>query len=342
MNKALYSLIIATAAGLLTVAPPAISQVVLDVSTIVPAAHPLHASMTLPYCKDIEAATQGRVSCRVLPKSVASPPGTFDAIRDGLADMAFIVHGYTPARFVLAEAAELPFMADSAEVMSVAYQRVYERMLATFDEHKGVVMLGAFTHGPGQIYNTRRAITTIKDFDGLKLRTGGGVSADVARVLGASPVFKPAPETYELMSSGVVDGTMLPKETPLGLNLLRVIKYATYVPGGLYNVSFAMIASPKKWAQISPSDRDLIAKLSGQALARRFGQAWDAADTRGQKAVADTSIQIVNADPQLVADIKARTAGLEKDWIDKVKAKGADGKAIVDALRAEIAALQKR
>ena len=342
MNKALYSLIIATAAGLLTVAPPAISQVVLDVSTIVPAAHPLHASMTLPYCKDIEAATQGRVSCRVLPKSVASPPGTFDAIRDGLADMAFIVHGYTPARFVLAEAAELPFMADSAEVMSVAYQRVYERMLATFDEHKGVVMLGAFTHGPGQIYNTRRAITTIKDFDGLKLRTGGGVSADVARVLGASPVFKPAPETYELMSAGVVDGTMLPKETPLGLNLLRVIKYATYVPGGLYNVSFAMIASPKKWAQISPSDRDLIAKLSGQALARRFGQAWDAADTRGQKAVAETSIQIVNADPQLVADIKARTAGLEKDWIDKVKAKGADGKAIVDALRAEIAALQKR
>lgn len=342
MNKALYSLIIATAAGLLTVAPPAISQVVLDVSTIVPAAHPLHALMTLPYCKDIEAATQGRVSCRVLPKSVASPPGTFDAIRDGLADMAFIVHGYTPARFVLAEAAELPFMADSAEVMSVAYQRVYERMLATFDEHKGVVMLGAFTHGPGQIYNTRRAITTIKDFDGLKLRTGGGVSADVARVLGASPVFKPAPETYELMSAGVVDGTMLPKETPLGLNLLRVIKYATYVPGGLYNVSFAMIASPKKWAQISPSDRDLIAKLSGQALARRFGQAWDAADTRGQKAVADTSIQIVNADPQLVADIKARTAGLEKDWIDKVKAKGADGKAIVDALRAEIAALQKR
>ena len=117
---------------------------------------------------------------------------------------------------------------------------------------------------------------------------------------------------------------------------------ATYVPGGLYNVSFAMIASPKKWAQISPSDRDLIAKLSGQALARRFGQAWDAADTRGQKAVADTSIQIVNADPQLVADIKARTAGLEKDWIDKVKAKGADGKTIVDALRAEIAALQKR
>ena len=342
MNKALYSLIIATAAGLLTVAPPAISQVVLDVSTIVPAAHPLHALMTLPYCKDIEAATQGRVSCRVLPKSVASPPGTFDAIRDGLADMAFIVHGYTPARFVLAEAAELPFMADSAEVMSVAYQRVYERMLATFDEHKGVVMLGAFTHGPGQIYNTRRAITTIKDFDGLKLRTGGGVSADVARVLGASPVFKPAPETYELMSAGVVDGTMLPKETPLGLNLLRVIKYATYVPGGLYNVSFAMIVSPKKWAQISPSDRDLIAKLSGQALARRFGQAWDAADTRGQKAVADTSIQIVNADPQLVADIKARTAGLEKDWIDKVKAKGADGKAIVDALRAEIAALQKR
>lgn len=321
---------------------PALSQTVLDVSVWVPAAHPLVAEMTVPYCREIEAVTQSRVSCRILSKPVASPSGTFDAIRDGTADVSFIVHGYTPGRFVLAEAVELPFMADSAEVMSVAYQRVYDRMLSRFEEHKGTVTLGVFTHGPGQVYNTRRPLAAIKDFEGLKLRIASGVVSDVTKAVGATAVLKPASESYELISSGTVDGTMLPKESPVGLNLMRLIKYVTYIPGGLYNVSFAMIANPRKWNQISQADRDAISRISGEALARRFGKAWDAADLKGVKAVADNNVQVVNASPQLVADIKSRTGGLEQAWIDKAKAKGADGKAILEALRGEIASLQKR
>jgi TRAP-type C4-dicarboxylate transport system substrate-binding protein len=298
--------------------------------------------MTLPYCKDIETTTQGRVKCNLLPKAVTSPPGTFDAVRDGLADMSFTVHGYTPGRFVLSDVVEFPLMGDTAEAMSVAYQRIYDRHLAKFDEHKGVVTLVVFTHGPGEIYNVKRPIAEIKDFDGLKIRIGGGVINDVTRLLGAVPILKPVTESYEMLSSGVADGTFLPKETPLSLKLMPLIKHVTYVPGGLYNVSFMLMANPAKWAQIAPADREAIAKISGEALARRFGRVWDEADARGQKAVIEAGIPIVNASPQLVAAIRQTTAGLENAWIEKVKAKGADGAAILSALRAEIATLQKK
>lgn len=341
MKRTFRALIAVIGASLLAAAPAA-SQTILDLSSWVPASHPLVAEMTVPYCKEIEAVTQGRVSCRMLAKPVANPPGTFDAIRDGVADISFMVHGYTPGRFPLAEAVELPFMADSAEVMSVAYQRIYERLLSRYDEHKGVLTLGVFTHGPGQVYNSRRPVVAIKDFEGLKLRIASGVVSDVTRAVGATAVLKPASESYELISSGIVDGTMLPKESPVGLNLMRVIKHVTYVPGGLYNVSFALIANPAKWLQISQADRDAIARISGEALASRFGRAWDAADGRGQKAVAENNIQVVNASPQLVTDLKARTAGLEQAWVEKVKSKGADGKAILEALRSEITVLQRK
>ena len=43
---------------------------------------------------------------------------------DGLADVAVSIHGYTPGRFVLTSIAEFPFLGDSAEANSVAYQRV--------------------------------------------------------------------------------------------------------------------------------------------------------------------------------------------------------------------------
>ena len=52
---------------------------------------------------------------------------------------------------------------------------MHEKMLAKHDENKGVHVLAVFTHGPGQIYNTKRPINSLKDLEGLKIRVGGGM-----------------------------------------------------------------------------------------------------------------------------------------------------------------------
>ena len=197
---------------LLLPAMPASAQVTLNVSSWVPASHLLVADVVMPFCADMQQATQGRVKCNLLPKAVVAAPQTFDAVRDGLADLSFSVHGYTPGRFALTDAIEFPFMGDTAEAVSVAYQRVYDKMLAKHDEHKGVQVLAVFSHGPGQIYNTKRPINSLKDLEGLKIRVGGGVVNDVAKALGTVPMLKPAPESYELLSQGVADGLFFPKE----------------------------------------------------------------------------------------------------------------------------------
>jgi TRAP-type C4-dicarboxylate transport system substrate-binding protein len=331
----------AAALGLSLFATAAAAQVTLNVNTWVPPSHLLVADVVMPFCKDVEGATQGRVKCNLLAKAVVSAPQTFDAVRDGLADISFIVPGYTPGRFVLTDAPEFPFMGDTSEALSVAYQRVYDKMLAKHNEFKGVHVLSVFTHGPGQIYNTKRAVASLKDLEGLKIRVGGGLVNEVAKVLGTVPMLKPAPESYELLSQGVADGLFFPKESPLSFKLVPLIKHVTYVPGGLYNTSFAHIMNEAKWKQISEADRAAITKLSGEALARRTGKAWDAVDARGEKAVRAANIPVVVADAKFIAEIKAKTAGLEQAWIDRAKAKGADGKAIIAALRAELAAAKK-
>ena len=87
-----------------------------------------------------------------------------------------------------------------------------------------------------------------------------------------------------------------------------------------------MVMNEAKWKQISAADQAAINKLSGEALARRAGKAWDAADARGEKAMRDANIPIVTASPQFVAEIKSQApTALEKAWIDKAKAKGVDG-----------------
>ena len=327
----------------LVASAPAGAQVVLNASSWVPPGHPLTATMLVPFCADIEKVTAARVKCNILPKAPVGAVQTFDGVKDGLMDLSFVTHGYTPGRFALTDAPEFPFMGDTAEVTAVAYQRIYERMLAKANEHKDVVLLSVFTHGPGQMYNTKRAINTLKDLDGLKIRVGGGLVNDITKTLGAVPMLKPAPESYELLSSGVADGVFFPKESPASFKLVPLIKHITYVPGGLYNVSFAWIANPAKWAQVPEADRKAIQPLLGEALARRTGQAWDAADAKGEAAVREAKIPIVVAGPQLIAEIKSKTDPLVKDWVDsKAKPKGVDGDAVLKALRAEIATLQKK
>ena len=312
-------------------------NVTLNVSSWVPPSHLITANVLVPLCKDIESATENRVKCNMLPKAVVAPPQTFDAVRDGLADLSFSAHGYTPGRFVATDVAEFPFLGDTSESISVAYQRIHDRMLAKLDEHKGLHLMGVFTHGPGVIFNTKRAVNSIKDLEGMKIRVGGGLVVDIANALGTVPMLKPAPESYELLSQGVADGVFFPKEAAMSFKLVPLLKHATFVPGGLYNVTFGVVMNPAKWKQISPADQAAINKLSGEALARRAGKAWDATDGRVVKALNDAGIPIVNASPQFVAEIKARTSKLEQGWADKAKAKGLDGAAALAALRAEIA-----
>ena len=210
-------------------------------------------------------------------------------------------------------------------------------MLAKLDEHKGLHLMGVFTHGPGVIFNTKRAVNSLKDLDGMKIRVGGGLVVDIANALGTVPMLKPAPESYELLSQGVADGVFFPKEAAMSFKLVPLLKHATFVPGGLYNVTFGVAMNPAKWKQISPADQAAINKLSGEALARRAGKAWDATDGTAVKALQDAGIPIVTASPQFVAEIKSRTGKLEQAWADKAKAKGLDGTAALAALRAEIA-----
>ena len=330
-------LIAGALAGVLSLpAGSATAQLVLNANAWVPPSHHMVSEIMMGFCRDAEAATQGRVKCNLLPKAVVGPAQTFDAVRGGLADISFIVPGYTPGRFVLTDAIEFPFQGETSEATSVAYQRVHDRMLAKFDEHKGVKVLAVFTHGPGEIFNTRHAIASLKDLEGMKIRVGGGMVNDIAKVLGTVPMLKPAPESYELLSQGVADGVFFPKEAPVAFKLVPLIKHATYIPGGLFCTSFTLIMNEAKWKQISAADQALLEKIMGEPMARRAGKAWDAADARGEKAVRDANIPIVTASPQFVAEIKSRLAGLEQAWIDKAKAKGADGNAIRDAVRAEL------
>ena len=316
------------------------AQTTLTLSSWVPPSHTLTETQK-EWCEMLAQKVAGKIKCNVLPRAVSAPPATFDSVRNGLADISFTVHGYTPGRFVTTQFAEIPFLGQSAEASSVAFQRIYEKQPAMLEEHKGVKVLAVFTHGPGIVFNTKRPITKMDELLGMKFRIGGGMVNDITKALGMNVTLKPAPESYELLSTGVMDGTLFPAESVEGFKIDKVIKHATLFPGGLYNTSFVFMMNQAKYDSLPADVKKAIDEMSGEFAARMIGKGWDKVDRRGMAFMQANGVQFTKADPAFVKAVTEKTSGLVDTWAKAAEAKGMKNpKKVLADFRAEIAKLQ--
>jgi TRAP-type C4-dicarboxylate transport system substrate-binding protein len=329
------------AAAFACCAAPALAQTTLVLSSWVPPAHALTLAQN-EWCELAAKNSGGKIKCSQLPRAVANPPGTFDAVKNGLADVSFIVQGYTPGRFTLTKMAEFPFLGDSSEPISVAFDKIASKHPQFAQEHQGVHVIAFFTHGPGIVFNTKKPVVKLEDLQGLKWRVGGGIINDIAKVLNMNVTLKPATDSYELLSSGVMDGTLFPAESIESFKIDKTIKYATTFPGGLYNTAFALIMNQAKYDKLSPDEKKAVDAASGEVAARIIGRQWDKADRRAHALMQANNVQVTKADAKFVADVKSRTSEIEKNWAKDAEAKGLkDAAKVLADFRAEIAKQSK-
>jgi TRAP-type transport system periplasmic protein len=317
-------LVVALLFGMLLAAPPSgQAQTTLTMSSWVSPQH--HVTLLLQnWAGEAEKTTGGRVKFQMLPKHPSAPPGTFDAVREGLV-----------ARHVMTLMPELPGGGDTSLANSVAYSRIHWKYFQKVGEYKGVKLLGVFTHGPGQMF-TKRPVNGINDMQGLKIRTGGGVAEQVAKALGASAFVKPAPESFELLKSGVADGVFFPLEAVASFKLETVLEQITLFPGGMYSSAFGLFMNEDKWNKLPKPDQEAIEKIAGEHIARLAGLSWDEADKKGMEAAKKAGIKVVTPDAAFVAEARKRSAPIIDDWIKQATAKGVEAAKVLAEFREEL------
>ncbi len=314
---------------------PAMAATTLNMANWLPMAHPLVKDVMVPFAKNIEEATEGRVKVNILPAPLGPPGAHFDFAVNGVADITYGVQGYNPGRFKTTNIAEIPFLGDSAEATSVAYWRVFDKMLRKAGEYDKVKVLAVFTHGPGELFTKGRDLSTMEGVKGAKLRVGGGIAGAIATALGTVPVEGPSSKAYELLSSGVADGILFPFESVAFFKLIPLLDTGLTVPGGLYNTSFYVVMNKAKWESLSDEDKAAIDSVSGEALSRLAGQMWDNVDKAGREAM-DGKIKILPATEAQIADITKLLKPVVDEKLAEVASTGVDAKAAVDMLKAEV------
>lgn len=306
----------------------------LSFSSWLPPKHPIVVNAFEPWADDVHKATDGRVKVRILPKPLGGAPSHFDMARDGVADITYGLHSFTPGdRFLLSRVAEFSFLGDNAADLSVAYWNAYKNHLAQAKEHAGVHTLGVFNHGPGALHNNVRPVLKVADLQGMTLRVPGGYVADLMAKLGTVVRQAPSPEVYEMLSNGVIQGVAFTMEALTSFKLLDHLKYTTTVPGGIYNTSWFFVMNQGKWDGLTDADKEAIDKLSGEAFARRVGKAWIGADEAAMAQILKAGITISPAAPAFVTELIQRTNTLEGAWAEQAKARGVDGLALLAEIR---------
>lgn len=341
MRKRYVSTLLACILGL-SIGSAARAETVLTYSSWLPWTHPVNTALYIPWMEDIEKDSNGSIKFKRLPKAVASPRAHLDAVRTGQADVGFSVHGYSPQRFAAYLFAELPMLGDTGTGTSIALQRTHEKFLADKGFYEGVQLIGMNTHGPGVIHHSKKHILAPDDMKGQKMRTGGPIPRAIVEAWGGVPIRQPAPKSYEILSTGVADGITFPYESLPSFKITNLVPFSTYVPGGLYSSSHYLVMNQGKYDALSDADKAVIDKHSGEAFAKRAGQAWDKVNSEGKKIALEAGNKIMTAPDTLVAAVLELNKTFEADYIKGAEGAGVDGAAILAFFRAEVKKLAEQ
>ncbi len=337
MNTIRNAAMLAAAGALALAGASAQAQTTLTMSNWVPPQHPIVVYIMKPWGDQVEKVTNGRVKVQMLPKAIAAPNQHYDALINGQVDLAWATYGYQPERFQPYLIAELPQLGETAVHNGVALWRTHKKFIEQSGIHKDVQLLGVMTHGPGLFHHSRKHILVPSDLQGQKIRVGGDVPKAIVEAFGGVVITQPAPKSYEILSAGIADGIMFPTESLKSFKIASLVKYTTYVKGGLYSSSFWFAMNRKKFDGLSRADQGAIMKVSGESFARLAGAGWDRADREGRVAMKEAGGTIREASPKLIADLKALTEKLELQYGARMDAMGIDGAGAIKFFRAEVA-----
>lgn len=223
----------------------------------------------------ITEASGGDIKVTVPDAELAPVDRQYEAVRDGIVDMALIDISAVSQLVVLNGIGELPGSAPTAEAGSVALWETYKEYFEPIGEWKGVKVLS--THVlPG------RQILSVSDFtgntpeslQGARIWATSATLSVVAQAFGGVPMDTAYPALQENVERGNLDVLFIAPGSADGAGVLPNVTHMTKIPGGLGTGSFAIIISEDRWNELTAEQQAKILEVA-DGLPRRLGEASD-------------------------------------------------------------------
>jgi len=174
-------------------------------------------------------------------------------------------------------------------------------------------------NSPSTLHMTK-AIRKLEDLKGMTIRAPG-IIGDVIKALGGTPVPMPAPETYDAMSKGVIQGAFMGTEAQKNFRLAEVSKFLTdtWMVGPSY--PFFVIINKNSYKKFSPEIRSIFDTLCGE-YRDRTALMWNAIDYEGIEAAKANKVECIDLSNEEGKRWEKAAEPVIEDYVKRMTSKG--------------------
>lgn len=243
-----------------------------------PKGHPT-VTGTEKFAELVAAKSGGKLKINLFPGGVlGGDQANVSALQGGTLEMVVMNSGILASQVKEFAVFDFPFQfASGAEANAVLDGPFGQKMHDKLAD-KGMIGLAYWELGFRDLTNGKRAINTVDDIAGLKIRViPNPINLDWVKALGANPVPMAFPELYAALETRALDGQENPMSVILANKFNEVQKHLA-LTHHQYNPQ-SLLMSKKVWDTLSADERKIIADAAREASVVQRQLAAQASDS---------------------------------------------------------------
>jgi TRAP-type C4-dicarboxylate transport system substrate-binding protein len=283
-----------------------------------------------PMLEQLKKKSNGKISYAMYPGgALGKGPEHYDIVAKGLSDMGYFTATWTPGRFPLTDVLSLAAWVDGKDVATDIGNAMYKRVLN--QEFQGAKMIEL--NGCIQAFIwTKKAVKSLEDLKGMKIRTPGGHQTNYIKALGAEPIFMPLGDVYMAMETGTIDGICTCPPLVLSFKLHEVAKHAVVMTFGC--VSEGVIMNDNSWKRTSDDLKPMIEEVCHNPFHTTGGLTREVYKKMMQE-ITDRKVELYNLPSKEADRWYERFRDVTRKWVADLEAKGLKAKEVVRAYNEE-------
>jgi TRAP-type transport system periplasmic protein len=196
---------------------------------------------------------------------------------------------------------EMPYLVKDREHMKRIEKEVFWKTLEPAAEAKGLKVIAVWENGYRHITNSKRAINTPADLQGIKLRVPEGKwRVKMFQTYGANPSPMKFSEVFTALQTGVMDGQENPFTQIYSAKFHEVQKYLS-LTGHVYTPAYATVGM-RKWSSLPADVRSTLEAVAKETQAFVYQKAAkDDEDLLAKIKAANVQVNTPNKDAFIAA-----------------------------------------
>lgn len=326
-----------------TLSAHAADPVKLRVADSFPKGHFLVKLILEPWMESVRKRTDNAVTFEHYPaQQLGKATDMLKLTQAGVADIGYVAPSYASDKMPVSEVAMLPGGFEHACQGTMAYTKLAKKGTIADQDYvpNGIRLLFAVSLPQYRIFTVAKPVKDVGDVAGLKLRSTGGAQDLTLRAIGAVPVRMAAPDAYESLQRGTMDGLLFPLESVVAYGADKLVKFST---DGLGFASFivAYSISDNVWKKLSPEIQKAMTDAADEIIPSACQQVQKS-DDEVKKSMEAQGVKFEALTPDSKAKFKDLMKGVNKAWADGLDGRGKKGSEALREFEAEVAAVPAR